>query len=90
MSERLLDVGDVADRYFLSRDWVYGCKALKPLRRYIGRRIWFALEDLEKFEASRSKTRGYDLSPKLQEVMRQRSVEQKQKQRKSRIRFDLE
>lgn len=89
MGERLLTVKEVAERYGLSEDFVYGCRGLRQYRQYEGRSIFFLESDLREFEASRPKNRGYDLSPAMQEIIRQRSLKQRKAQAKAKLRFDF-
>lgn len=49
-----LSAQNVADRYGLTRKWVYGCKQLQDISIKVGRYRLYKLEDIEAFEQRRT------------------------------------
>lgn len=98
--DRYLTAKEVAKRYGLSVQWVYHCEALKPYRRYLGRKlIRFRESDLEKFEAYRAQWPRETVSGKRsgargkhienQDVIRQTSSDERLEEARKRLKFDI-
>ena len=75
----------VAERYGMSLQWSYHCLELQPIKRHIGKYVYYAIEDLEVLEktdrdkATGGKTMPLDWAKYLVEKKRKEDAEKRVK-----------
>lgn len=88
-TDRYLSAQQIADRYGLTRQWVYQCVKLRKYARNVGKYVMWRESDLEKFESERSKTQGFDLEHFMRYTAMTKAQERKARSKAFRLKFDM-
>lgn len=98
---KFLTALQVAERYGLTVDWVYGCKELQQYKRKVGKYVMYAESDLEKFEDYREQwprtpssgkkpgSQGYPIKQRLMRLKQESTEAKKNKPKRFKLKFDI-